>query len=86
MIERRGDAGFATETVERFGMRGELARQELQRDVPAEAHIFGAIDDAHAAAAQPVDDPIVPDGCSDHDWLWIVAQPFRAAGARSKQA
>ena len=36
MVQRRGDARLAPEAFERLGVRGQLARQELERDLTAE--------------------------------------------------
>ena len=66
MVQRRGDARLATEPVERLAARGQLRRQELQRDVPPEPHVFGAVDDAHPSAAKAVDDPVRADERADH--------------------
>ena len=45
--------------------RGRLG-QELERDVAAEADVLGAVDDAHAAGAEPIDDAVVRDNGTDH--------------------
>ena len=66
VVERRGDARLPPESLERVGARGELGRQELQRDLAAEADVFGAVDDAHAAAAEAIEDPVVADGGPNH--------------------
>ena len=46
---------------------GQLRRQELQRDVPAEPQVLGPVDDAHAAAAELFDDAVVRDRPADHE-------------------
>ena len=66
MVESGGRPGLALETFdgERIGER--RIGQELQRDVAAEAEVFGPVDDAHAACAQTFHHPVVRDCCADH--------------------
>ena len=66
VVQRRGDARFARGSGRAPRDRPRGRRQELQRDLPAEPDVLGAVDDAHAAAAQPLDDPIMANGCADH--------------------
>src|SRR6185436_1153056 len=66
MVQRRGDSRFAPEAFERLGVRGQLGRQELERDLTAEPDVFGAVDDAHAAAADAFENPIMTDSGADH--------------------
>ena len=51
VIERGEHARFALEAGEPIGMRRELARQDLDRDVASEPRIARAVDLAHAARA-----------------------------------
>jgi hypothetical protein len=51
VVERGGDARLALEAVHRLLIARQLRRQDLDRDLPAEARVLGAIDDAHPAAA-----------------------------------
>ena len=66
MVQRRGDARLAPEAFERLGVRGQIARQELQRDLTAEPDVFRAVDDAHAAAADAFENPVMTDSGADH--------------------
>ena len=59
MVQRRGGAGLALEALQRLPGRGELGRQELERDLAAQPRVLGLVDDAHAAAADPVEDAVV---------------------------
>src|SRR5262249_44378457 len=67
MIQRRGNPRFTVEPVERLRVRGELGRQKLDRDLPAEPHVFRAINDAHSAAAEALENAVVSDRGPDHD-------------------
>lgn len=51
MVQRRGSARLPFEPLDRARIVGQLRGQELQRDVPAQSQILGAIDDAHADRA-----------------------------------
>ena len=65
---------------------GQLVRQELERHLAAEARVFGLVDDAHAAAADLLEDPVVREGLADHV-LWgrrtgmLCPAPGRASNA-----
>ena len=52
MSESRGGAPFLLEAAAPVGALGELGRQDLNRDIAAEAGIVGAVDLAHGALAQ----------------------------------
>jgi len=45
---------------------GDFGRQKLQRDEASKFGIFGFVDDAHAAATEFLDDPIVRNDAADH--------------------
>ena len=66
VVERRGDARLAAEAVERFGVGGEIGGQELQRDLAAEADVLGAVDHAHAAGAEPLENLVMGDNGANH--------------------
>ena len=58
MIERSQDLRFALEAREPFGIEGEAVGQDLERDVPLERRVVGAIHLAHSAFAKLVEDAI----------------------------
>jgi len=64
MAQRRSRAGFALEAVARRQVVKSVG-QELDGDMPAQARIFGPIDDAHTATAQTLEDPIGADRGAD---------------------
>ena len=53
-----GVADLGVEAVDPGRLRGELRRQELQRDRLPELQVVGAVDLAHAAAADEADDAV----------------------------
>jgi hypothetical protein len=53
MIDGREQPRFAREACEAFGVVGEGARHDLDRDVAPQPIIVGAVDLSHAAGAQP---------------------------------
>ena len=56
MIQRGRGARLERETREAFLVREEVFRQDLQRDLAAEPRVRRAVDLAHPAGAEPVDD------------------------------
>ena len=69
VVERGGGARLAAEARQRGGVAGHLFGQELERDLAAEPGVDGAVDDAHAAAAELVEDSIVGDRAADQGAL-----------------
>ena len=65
-FERRGGARLALEALRGQRVGGRRLGQELHRDVAAEPEVLGAVDDAHAAGAQPIDNAVVRDNGTDH--------------------
>ena len=66
MIERGGSAGFAAEAFERLRVFSEIVGKKFQGDVAAEVCVFGFVNDAHSAAAEPFDDAVVREGLANH--------------------
>ena len=65
MIQRGGRTRFSAKTFESPRMPGHIAGQKLEGDEPAERGVLGFVDDAHASAAQPLDDSVTRDGLAD---------------------
>ena len=65
MVEHPGGARFLFEAAQRSGDRCERLRDQLDRDVAAEARVFRAIDLAHAAFTEPSDDLVGADPGAD---------------------
>src|SRR4051812_2233 len=58
MLERGGDARLAREALaEPVGLR-EVGRDDLDRRATAQVEVLGAVHDAHAAAPDPLLDPV----------------------------
>ena len=65
MVQRGGRARLAAEPVERLGVAGDVLRQKLERDGPAEPGVFGLVDDTHPAVAE-----------FGHDAVREITRPF----------
>jgi hypothetical protein len=52
VVDRRGDVRLSNESLPELLVPGELGREDLEGDLPAESHLLGDVDDAHAAAAE----------------------------------
>ncbi len=66
MVQGRSGLGLAAEALQCLAVLGEIVGQKLQGDEAAEAGVFGLVDDAHAAAAELFDDPVMRDGLFEH--------------------
>ena len=65
VIQRRGGARFAQESVDRCAV-SMLGREKLQRDLAAQDEVFGKIDLAHPAASQLVEHAIMRKSLAHH--------------------
>src|SRR5262249_21254037 len=66
MIERGSEARFLKESRQALGIGGPLRREHLQGDHAAQASIFGAIDGAHPAFADLIENAIVAEDVPRH--------------------
>ena len=66
VLERGSGPRLALEALERLRVPRDVLGKELQSDVAPQARVLGAVDDAHAAAAQLLDDPVAGDRLADH--------------------
>jgi hypothetical protein len=80
-ILARRDRPDDLEALERHGIGGELVREKLDRDLPAEPCVGCPVDDTHPALADFLEDLIVADGFADHE-LMIVRRPFSGVNGR----
>src|SRR4051812_15277594 len=63
----RGGFSFAVEAITRDGIVRDAIGQQLERDEPVEAAVFGLVDHAHTAFAQTFEKPIMRDDPLCHD-------------------
>ncbi len=85
MIQRRGGAGFALEALERLRVGGDFGRKEFESDEASQLDVFGLVDDAHATAAEFVDDAVVGDGLANHagsrpELRWYGGRGWKSKG------
>ena len=66
MVQRRSGACFSAEALKRLRIPRDCLRKELERDHATEVEVLGFIDDTHAPAAQPGENPVVRDGLAEH--------------------
>ena len=65
VVERGEHAGLTLESPQSLGVSGHLVGQELERDVPPERLVARAIDLAHAARAQQLEDLVAANRPAD---------------------
>ena len=66
VIESGSGLRLALKTAQGLRIAGNFVGQKLEGNETMQAGIFGLVNDAHAAAAQLFDDPVVGDGLADH--------------------
>src|ERR1700683_1668096 len=67
MIQKRRGPCLAGETFQRFGVAGEIFRNELQSNVAPELEVLGFIHHSHATPAQLPKDAIVGYSLANHE-------------------
>jgi|SRR5579859_820120 len=65
VIESGCGLRFALEAGKSLRIVGNVVGEKFQGDATMKAGVFGFVNDAHAAAAQPLDNPVVGDGSAD---------------------
>ena len=65
MIQRGGGPSLPLEPAQRLPVASQFVRQELQRDEATEPGVLRLVHDAHAAAAELLDDAVVGEGLAD---------------------
>ena len=90
VVQGREDFGLALEPGEALRVVGERVRSHLDRHVPVQRRVVGAVDLTHPAGANRRDDGVVPDGPAGregvrHGGLHAGTEPTstRAGGKRS---
>ena len=62
MVQSAGGLRFALKAGERLGILGDVVREEFQGDKTVQPGIFGFVYNAHAAAAQALDNSVMGQG------------------------
>src|SRR5947209_17380339 len=77
MIERRSRSRLSLETCQRLRVPREVVRQKLQRHPPMQPDVLGPVNDAHAAAAELLDNAVVTQFGIDEQiigqWIAVVS-------------
>ena len=79
VIQCRRGPRFLLEPREAFGIRGELARQHLDRHLAAQAGVLAEVDLAHAASTELLDDLVGAEGGADHWEPWTGTSRFNSS-------
>jgi hypothetical protein len=66
MVECGSGPGLAAETFQGLRIVGDVVRKELESDEASELGVFGLVNQAHAAAAQLLQDAVVGNSLADH--------------------
>ncbi len=66
VIQCRCCSGFPVETIQCLFVLGVFLRQELQRDIAAQASVLRLVDHTHPTAAELLCDFVVGNGLADH--------------------
>ena len=77
MVERRGRTRFAPETLQYLWVSGNIIREELERNKPAELGVLGLVNDAHTAATELFDNAVARNSLPDHlreSYVWGTDQ------------
>src|SRR5579863_2393136 len=65
VVESRGGFGFAAETLEGLAVGRELVGEKFEGDEAIEAGILRFVNHTHTATAEPFQNAVVRDGCSE---------------------
>jgi len=66
MVQPGSGLGFPLEAAESLRVLGHILGQELEGNKAIQFDVFGLVDDAHATAAELLDNPVVRNGLADH--------------------
>jgi hypothetical protein len=66
VIQRRRRACLALESLQSDRIARERVGQKLHRHLPSETRVLGAVDDAHSALPNLLEETIVRDGFANH--------------------
>src|ERR1019366_9372021 len=69
----------AAESLQRLPVLGHILRQELQSDEAVKPGVLGLVNDAHASAAELLDDAVMRDNLANHSFPPHRAEILRLA-------
>ncbi len=72
MVQRGGRLGLTLEASQRLRVSGDFIGKKLQGDKSVQGYVLGFVDNAHAAAAELIDDAVMRN-CSADERLGIPA-------------
>jgi len=70
VIQSRGGASFAAETLEGLGVADQIVGEELEGDEPAKRGVLSLVDNPHAASTELFKDAVVGD-CFPDEWAGV---------------
>ena len=76
VVQRGGGPRLALEPGQRLAIIRQIGRKKFERDEAPQARVLGLVDDAHPAAAEPLDNAVVGERLTDER---IVAQVLHAS-------
>src|SRR5262249_19911277 len=68
---RRGGPRLPLEALQGLRVLREFLGQELQRDLPPQPRVLGAVDDPHPASAELLDDAVPGNRLADHRGVYL---------------
>ena len=80
MRERRDGQGLALEAGQELAVLGDGRGKDLDRDVALELRVPGPVDLAHAAHADPVEDPVGPEALAFREYHWMSSAELYQRG------
>ena len=82
MVERGGGPRLALEARLGIAVARPLGREKLERHGAPELQVLGAVDDAHAAGPELLDDLVVQDGAADHGGFYLTGNAVPGSGCQ----
>ena len=85
VVQRRGGARLAAKAFQRLRILRSIVGKKLQSDETAEQRVFRLVHHSHSAAAKEFGDPVMGDGCADHELVAVRRFVIRQRGRVSAQ-
>ena len=68
MVESGGGTRLALEALDGLWIRRQFARQEFQGYPSPQSRVIGGVDHTHPTATEALDDLVMGDRLTNHDW------------------